>query len=119
MTDQGEKKGGKLQQLAAHAPEIVGEISERVSLPPPPSLKTIKQVRKEMARVYRGVYKGDLTIQQAGSLIFMLDKIVKAMKDQVAVETIQKDYQAAWSGFAIVAPSDAQAKAIENKGDKA
>lgn len=117
MTTEGDKpkRTGKFQQLAAQAPDVVVEKGEGVRLPPPPTLKSIKDIKREMARVYRGIYRGELTIQQAGSLIFMLDKIVKAIKDQVAVDTVQKEYQGAWTGFAIVAPSDADAKAIEQQ----
>ncbi len=81
----------------------------------PRTLKTIKDVRLEMARVYRAIFDGKITIQQAGSLIFMLDKMIKGIKDQVAVDTVQKEYQGAWTGFAIVAPSDADAMAIEQQ----
>ena len=95
---------GKTVQGTNNPQEIVG------TMRPPPSLKNIKAVRLEMSRIYRAVFERKLTIQEAGSLFFMLDKLVKAMKDQIAVDQITAQYNEAWSGFEIIAPSDADAR---------
>lgn len=112
MKKKGENRGEKIQKLAAQAPVILDGDREKIKLPPPPNLKNIKDIKREMARVYRGVYRGELTIQQAGSLIFMLDKIVKAIKDQVAVDTVSQAYMQSWTGFSIISPTDADAQMI-------
>jgi hypothetical protein len=108
MSKKGEIVEGNVRGRKVHGfdnPDLVTG-----SLEQPRSLKTIKDVRLEMARVYRGIYAGKLTIQQAGSLIFMLDKLVKAIKDQVSIDALSQNYMQAWGGFSIVAPSEADAE---------
>ena len=110
------KKGGVITEGKIHGRKIQiveNPVDVKGALERPRTLKSIKEVRLEMARIYRAIFDGKLTIQQAGSLIFMLDKLVKAIKGQIAVDTAAQAYMQSWAGFSIVAPSDADAKAIE------
>lgn len=104
----GRKNLKKLQDLNPHPIEkITGD--KEITLDKPRAFKNMAAVKREMARVYRAIYEHKVTIQQAGQLIFMLDKIGKAIQAQVAVDQLTSQYQEQWSGFQIVGPTDADA----------
>ena len=104
----GRKNLQKLQDLNPQPIEkIIGD--REITLDKPRAFKNMGAVKREMARVYRAIYEHKVTIQQAGQLIFMLDKIGKAIQAQVAVDQLTSQYQEQWSGFQIVGPTDADA----------
>ena len=100
-----------LKKLQALNPQPIEKITgdKAITLDKPRAFKNMAAVKREMARVYRAIYEHKVTIQQAGMLILMLDKIGKAIQAQIAVDQMTSQYQEQWSGFQIVGPTDADA----------
>lgn len=84
--------------------------NRRINAAPPVNLANIGEIRKELARIYRLVFKGKVELEDATRLAFILDKMVKAIKDEVELATLQNSYQDAWSGVSITAPKGAGEK---------
>lgn len=74
----------------------------RGELTAPTKLESISQLREEMTRVYRLVYQGKLVLTEATRLVYLLDRIIVAMKTEHEIEQAQKAYAKAWSGVVII-----------------
>jgi hypothetical protein len=91
----------------AKSGEVIPADKPRVLAPPPVSLTGIKEIRAEMARVYRMIFRNEIYPEDATKLVFMLDKMVQAVKSEVEMAQLQNQYIGAWSGVAITAPAGA------------
>lgn len=89
--------------------EVLPPERQRIAVEGPRPLTGIKEIRAEMARVYRGIFDNKIFPEDATKLIFILDKMVQAVKSEVEMAQLQNQYIGAWSGVAITAPAGAQA----------
>ena len=71
----------------------------------PPDLGDVKAIRREMARVYRFIWQGKIMVEDATKLVFVLDKMVQAVKSEAEMAQLANAYMDAWSGIAITAPA--------------
>lgn len=71
-----------------------------------PGLKTAKQVRREMAYVYRQVWHGMIDTQQAMRLTAILDRLLNGMKIEAELDMLQKGYADAWTGITLRGPPE-------------
>lgn len=71
----------------------------------PRTLVGIKEIRAEMARVYRFIFEGKIFPEDATKLIYMLDKMVQAIRSEAEMSAIMNQYQDAWSGVNVIAPT--------------
>lgn len=103
------QKRGKPLKAAKVGGEVLAP-GEKLAVkggPPTTGLNGIKEIRAEMARVYRMIFRGDIDPSDATKLVFMLDKMVQAVKSEVEMAQLQNQYIGAWSGVAITAPAGA------------
>lgn len=71
-------------------------------LRPPSELETVKDIREEMARIYKMVFKGQVALADATRLAYYLDRMIQAIKTEVELNTIQAAYAKAWGGVMII-----------------
>ena len=69
-----------------------------------PGLKTVNQVRREMAYVYRQVWQGTIDTQQAMRLTAILDRLLNGMKVEAELAALSKGYADAWTGIILTGP---------------
>lgn len=97
------KKGKSLEQLKSG--EIREEDTRIVRDIAPRNLKGVKEIRAEMARVYRMIFDNKIVPSDATKLIFILDKMVQAIKSEAEMAQIANAYMDAWSGITITPPA--------------
>lgn len=94
---------GKLKACAAKSKsEVLPPVLHEANLPAPRSLETVKEIREEMARIYKLVFEGKIMIEQATKLAYYLDKMIQAIKTEVELDTIKAAYAQAWGGVNII-----------------
>lgn len=71
---------GKLQRLAEAECDSAGRVSLRRARGGRIPLRTFRQVREELARVYRDARQGRIESQDATRLAFILDQLRKAIE---------------------------------------
>ena len=105
MTVKEKKRArGKLSNLkdAANAQEVIPAEIHDAKLPAPASLDTVRDIREEMARIYKLVFKGKIMLSDATKLAYYLDKMIQAIKTETELNTIAAAYAKAWGGVAII-----------------
>lgn len=98
------KKGKRKNRGGTGSPDIL-QPAKRFQCKPPSNLSDIKAVRREIARVYRYVWEQKVFIEDATRLVFILNAMIQAFKDEAALAALQNQYQDAWSGVGIIAPT--------------
>lgn len=68
----------------------------------PTELGSVKDIREEMARIYKMVFEGKVMLQDATKLAYYLDRMIQAMKTEVELAAIQGAYAKAWSGVTFI-----------------
>lgn len=100
------KKHGRDKVLTACA-----QSAKQECLPPeihnaglraPTELGSVKEIREEMARIYKMVFEGKVMLQDATKLAYYLDRMIQAMKTEVELAAIQGAYAKAWSGVTFI-----------------
>lgn len=85
--------------------------------PPPPALHTaglrapaelgtVKDIREEMARIYKLVFKGKVKLEDATRLAYYLDRMIQAIKTEVELNAVQAAYAKAWGGVMIISDDE-------------
>ncbi len=81
-----------------------GGVARFDGAPPQTGLGGIKELKAEMARVYRFVWLNKIAIEDATKLVFILDKMVQAVKNESEMALLLGQYQDAWGGVNVIAP---------------
>lgn len=83
-------------------------------LAPPKSLETVRDIREEMGRIYKLVFKGKVMLSDATRLAYYLDKMIQAIKTETELNTLAAAYSKAWGGVAILTNESEEQDVIEH-----
>lgn len=110
MTTKKHKNGraNKLKACASNAKQdyLPPEIHD-AKLPVPGSLATVGDIRAEMERIYKMVFRGEIMLADATRLAYYLDRMIQAIKTETELNTIAAAYAKAWGGVAIITDEEA------------
>lgn len=104
----GKNKNEKLKELATKGNQTVlpPEI-HHANLPAPTSLDTVLDIKNEMSRIYKLVFKGQIALADATRLAYYLDKMIQAIKTQAELDVVQAAYAKAWGGVNVITDPEA------------
>jgi hypothetical protein len=76
------------------------------NLPAPYRLETVRDIREEMSRIYKMVFKGKIMLSDATRLAYYLDKMIQAIKTETEMNAIAAAYAKAWGGINIITDNE-------------
>lgn len=104
MSKKSKKKiATKRTQLLKESQALVPMLhTGNVQGPETRQLETVGDMRREMQRVYRMVFRGELMLDEATRLIYILQNMIQAIKTENELNTLNDAYKKAWGGVAIL-----------------
>ncbi len=90
-----------LETLQPIEGDLVSTPLTKGELQTPHRVQTLQDIRREIERVYRMVYKGKLHVSEATKLVYILDKLNKSLETEATVKELNKQYATAWNGVNI------------------
>ena len=97
----------KVKALAEQSKgELLPPLLGDAQIAPPTALNTVRDIREEMARIYKLVFKGKVALSDATRLVYYLDRMIQAIKTETELDTIASAYAKAWGGVSIITDED-------------